>query len=515
MLLCTHKRLFSTVLYLLLVTLCLSVFTSCKWYIGNPHESDSSSENELSEQTDAIANAIAVALETATENGVLDDEGNPADVSRLVTLVETYGYDSVKLAWLDALYEYYFIGEYKTFVSLANDIVTFLVKYVDAEAVTSRDEVTDVLVYAYAHCVGDKYFAYYTKENFSDYEEDVNATYTGIGVQVLRLDSGYLEIVKVYANTPALEIGIVEGDLLIKIEGEDISSLSLNEATALVRGEEGTYVNITVLRDGEMLDFCVMRKRMTEYTVDFKMLDNGGDKVGYISISEFDDGTFPQFVEAYQTLIAEGATAFVLDVRTNPGGAVLSVSAILEYILPDGVIATMNYKHAMYDYTVSSVFDAMSEGSEKYAEYRAIYDAIAEEEGAGDHVIREPIAVLTNEYTISAAELFSSAIRDYANDGKMNARLFGVKTYGKGTGMTPLPLVGTLEDGTTSYDGSYINMSTFTYDPPNGVNYEGVGVYPHETVTLPDEVANKSLLKLTLEEDTQLQAALVYLKNAE
>ena len=176
------------------------------------------------------------------------------------------------------------------------------------------------------------------------------------------------------------------------------------------------------------------------------------------------------------------------------------------------MIATMNYKHSIYDYTISSVFDAMSEGSEKYAEYKAIYDAIAEKEGSGDHVIREPIAVLTNEYTISAAELFSSAIRDYANDGKMNARLFGIKTYGKGTGMTPLPLVGTLADGTTGYDGSYIKISSLTYDPPNGENYEGEGVHPHEVVPLPPEVADKSLLKLTLEEDTQLQAALAYLK---
>lgn len=515
MLLRTHKHLFSTVLYLLLVTLSVSVFTSCKLNFGDPQGSDSSSETVPPEESDEITAALSAAMDAITESGVLDDEGNPLDVTQFVTLVDTYGYDSVKLAWLDSLYEYYFVGEYKTFVSLASDIVTFLVKYADTEAIASRDEVTDVLVYAYAHCVGDKYFAYYTKEDFADYEEDVDATYTGIGVQVLRLDSGYLEIVKVYADTPALEIGIVEGDLLIKVEGEDISSLSLNEATALVRGEEGTYVNITVMRDGKELDFHVMRKRMTEYTVDFKMLESGGDKVGYISISEFDDGTFPQFVAAYQTLVAEGATAFVLDVRTNPGGAVLSVSAILEYILPDGVIATMNYKHSIYDYTVSSVFDAMSEGSEKYAEYKAIYDAIAEKEGAGDHVIREPIAVLTNEYTISAAELFSSAIRDYANAGSMNARLFGVKTYGKGTGMTPLPLVGTLDNGATGYDGSYINMSTFTYDPPNGVNYEGEGVHPHVTVTLPEEVADKSLLKLTPEEDTQLQAALAHLKNAE
>ena len=474
---------------------------------------DGQSEN-TSEKTDVESELVTAMLDEidrrTAEGPVWNAIGEEADIPLFRSLLTDVGFDENKLAYVEYMYDLYYIGDYRSVADSVADVVDVLLTNYRPAAIEDYDAMTGVVITAYAAAIGDKYATYFSADELDDYMEDLGANYTGIGVQVLRMADGYLEILQVYPDTPALDAGLREGDILIEVEGEDIAEIGYNEAVSKVRGEEGSFVNIKVRRDGAVIAFTIRRQKLTEYSVDYRMMTGESDTVGYIRIHEFDDGTPSQFINAYRALKAQGAESFVFDVRANPGGELDSVVAVLEYILPAGEITTLNYVGDANDTVIDSVFDVLSAGTEKHQSYVSLYEDIALVDGSGDHVVREPVTVLLNGYTASAGELFSSAIRDYAEKNKMDAHLIGEKSYGKGTGQSGLRVL-TSKDGGYVWDGAYMNISTFTYDPPYGDNYEGEGVIPNDVVTLSPEAAEKSVLKLTLEEDTQLLAALFYL----
>ena len=496
----------SVLLFFLASLLCV-LLTSCRLSDdGSVSESESESERELA----LLQTAFLSELDRLSTQNIVNAAGEPADIPLFKSLITDIGFDEQKLAFVEYLYEVYYIGEFRPYSEALADIALQLVTNYRPTVIDDRETMTGVMVTAYAAAIGDKYASYFSASEFEDYMEDLQANYTGIGVQVLRMQDGYLEILQVYPETPALEARLREGDILVSVEGADIAEIGYNEAVSRVRGEEGTYVNIGVRRGTEMLSFRIRREKLVEYSVDYKMMTDKYGKIGYIRINEFDDGTPSQFITAYRALSAAGAESFVFDVRANPGGELESVVAVLEYILPYGEITTLNYVGEANDVTIDSVFDVLSKGTAKHESYTALYENIADVDGVGDHKITKPIAVLLNEYTASAGELFSSAIRDYAAIGMLDAYLIGEKSYGKGTGQSGLRVLTETDNGYL-WDGAYINISTFTYDPPFGENYEGEGVTPMKTVSLSPEAAEKSVLKLQLSEDAQLLYALEYL----
>lgn len=490
-----------------LLFLCFSLF-ACS-LPQNDGESEGSSDGTGVES--GLVTAMLEEIDRRAAAGpVLNAIGEEADIPLFRSLLTDVGFDEQKLSYVEYVYNLYYIGDYQSVTDSVADIVDVLLTNYRPSAIEDYDAMTGVVITAYAAAIGDKYATYFSADELDDYMEDLGANYTGIGVQVLRMADGYLEILQVYPDTPALDAGLREGDILIEVEGEDIAEIGYNEAVSRVRGEEGSFVNVKVRRDGAVIAFTIRRQKLTEYSVDYRMLTGENDTVGYIRIHEFDDGTPSQFVSAYRALKAEGAESFVFDVRANPGGELESVVAVLEYILPAGEITTLNYLGDANDTVIDSVFDVLSVGTEKYQSYVSLYEEIALMDGSGDHAVGEPVTVLLNGYTASAGELFSSAIRDYAEKDKMDARLIGERSYGKGTGQSGFHVLTPTDKGYV-WDGAYMNVSTFTYDPPYGDNYEGEGVTPNDVVTLSPEAAEKSVLKLTLEEDAQLLAALLYL----
>ena len=420
--------------------------------------------------------------------------GDPTDLSPLsdseyaafMTLV-----DDGKVDKAESYYRAWYINEFRTVKACKAEIAEMIRNMEGVRGVGDVNTATALYISAYARALGDNYGYYYPPENFDDYTEDISGEYTGIGVMVTLLDSGYAEILSVFQNSPAEEAGLLPGDVLVAVGGEDFALIGYQNAIDLIRGLEGTSVTITLEREGVRFDATVVRRRVTEQTVDYKMLPGN---VGFIRISSFDDSTYTQFVEAHRALDAAGAESFVFDVRNNPGGTLTAVVAVLEYILPDAYtlpsghtvehIVKLNYKIDLYDATISSIYNF----DPHFMDTRTYYEG---------HAITEPMVVLANGNTASAGELFTSSLMDYDV-----AEMIGEQTFGKGIGQSSFSM---------GKDGSALVMTVFSYDPPVQPNYQGVGIVPDQTVSLSEAAAKKNIYKLTLEEDAQLLAALASL----
>lgn len=331
-----------------------------------------------------------------------------------------------------------------------------------------EEEIEEYIIAGFIAGTGDKYAQYYDEDGFKALTEDLHGEMQGIGVSVIyNADVRAIEILNVFPDSPAMEAGVMPGDLVFYVgtERESVSEIGYDAALKKLQGVAGTTADFVVLRGEnytEEVVFSIERSKITEQTVTYRMYSL--DKtVGIIKISSFDTGTVQQFKDAVESLKAEGAEKLVFDVRNNPGGELNSICAILDYLLPEGPI-------------VRTVDNAGKEDV-RYSD--------AEE-------LDMPMAVLTNENTASAAELFSSALKDYEK-----ATLVGTLTYGKGCMQTIYRLE----------TGGGLSLTTAMYNPPFSDNYDGIGVEPHIEVELTEEAASKNLYKLTDEEDNQLAAA--------
>ncbi|MBR7095421.1 MAG: S41 family peptidase [Clostridia bacterium] len=402
-----------------------------------------------------------------------------ADEAAFRAFLDLVNYDKVEVT--EEVFELYYIGTFREVSECLSEIFDHIIGNYYYDRVSETEIATTVFINSYLAVLGDRYAYYYDPSSYGDYTEDISGEYSGIGVSVTLNADGYADILTVFANSPAEEAGLLPGDLIVAVEGVDFAEIGYQEAINRVRGEVGTTVTLTIERDGVRTDYTVTRRKVTEETVDYKMLEG---EVGYIRITSFDDRTYEQFVAAYEALSSGGADAYVFDVRNNPGGTLTSVVAILEYILPEGNIVHMNYKDPRNDKTVTTIYDV----SRVYMESRPYY--------AG-HAITAPVVVLANGNTASAGELFTSSLMDYGI-----ATVIGEVTYGKGVGQSSFYV---------DNDGSAVTVTLFSYDPPVSPNYDGVGITPDVAVSLSEEASRKNIYKLTLEEDAQLRAALAHL----
>ena len=333
------------------------------------------------------------------------------------------------------------------------------------------DEVAEGAAEGIVAYMGDKYGDYHNAEEYAEIMEGYSGEFAGIGVSVvLNYDYYAIEILQVMNNSPALEAGLQPNDLIVKVGGEDIVSVGYNEAINRIRGEVGTEVTLTIARGddySEVFDVTLTRRKVEEESVTYELIGIDGlfRPIAYVRVLDFNHLTPDQFIDAVGECIGEHKVhGFIFDLRDNGGGELNAVVTMLDALLPEGPIVRIQYK----------------DGEEKVYESDARY-------------IDEPIVVLVNGNTASAAELFTAALRDY---GK--AIVVGETTYGKGTVQSLIPFS----------DGSAVRVSTSMYLPPFSDNFEGIGVKPDVEASLPDEYKNVNLFKLAHENDAQLQAAL-------
>lgn len=397
-------------------------------------------------------------------------------VTDWITYWEFPAYSKIVLEWIEQRYNTFYVGELGTPREVAFQLAEYFLTYAGEIDLSSENEVTDLLAECYLAAAGDKYAYYMNAESYTDYSSDMDGNYVGIGVQVIYSSiEKTVEIVSVFKNTPALEAGLMAGDLISAVDGTPASELSYYEIIDRVRGEEGSTVVITVDRDGELLTFNIVRAALTQVTVEGRLL-TGDDRIGYVRISEFDDTTFEQFRTTVETLLAAGAEAFVFDVRENPGGALTAILDVLDYLVEDGAIL------ASYEYYNGNIeSDTASDG-------HRLADGI-------------PVTVIANSHTASAGELFTCALQDYNSKEFLDVTVVGTVTYGKGTMQSLFLLPG----------GRATTISNAYYNPPYSGNYEGKGVTPDILSELPEELQNVSIYQLTEENDTQLAAAVAVL----
>ena len=322
-------------------------------------------------------------------------------------------------------------------------------------------ELAEELMYTgLAAGVGDPYTYYLSADSLAEQMEKNSGHFVGIGVEIYAGDDGYIVVSSVTPGGPAEAAGILAEDKITEVDGESITGKTAADVSALVKGEAGTDVALTIFREstGEVLEKTVTRQDIQVKTVSWRMME---DNIGYIAITNFRENTYSQFKEALDMLEAEGLEKLVLDLRNNTGGLVKSAHEIGEELLPEGIM----------------VYTMDKDGNREDTLCDDVYNDV-------------PLVVLVNGNSASAAEILAGAIQDTGR-----GQLIGTTTFGKG-------LVQRLF---TLPDGSGLNVTIQKYYTPNGTSIHGVGITPDYEVELPEEYAQQT--NIPAEADTQLQKA--------
>ena len=378
-------------------------------------------------------------------------------------------------------------------------------------------------VRAYISATGDKYATYYTPEEYAEQASENNGDLYGIGVTVIFDYEGYfMEVVSVVPDSPASKHLLVgdkvthfyDGEKYVEIaalveeniekyrEIYDDEELIVNNAAydayqysiSKIKGAEGTLAKIRIERDGKTIEKEIERAKVKSISVTYRKSEKDAS-VGIVSISSFNMTTPVQFKEAMDALTADGVKKFVFDLRHNPGGDLASIVAVLSTLLNEGdtILSTKdtNGKTAVTKVGVLSY----QEPDEGEADYRTCNVSA---EDIGRYRGYEMVVLVDND-TASAAELFTAALRDYEL-----AKIVGVKTFGKGSMQSTIPL--------SFYGEEYVGalkLTTKLYFPPCGEGYDGgIGIEPDHVVELEGEAAEINFYKLTEDIDNQLGKAI-------
>ncbi len=369
-----------------------------------------------------------------------------------------------------------------------------------------EDEIMENVLKAYVNSTGDRYAEYYNAEEYKALRADTAGESEGIGINVIYSTvtaNGYeyktIEVIAVTPNSPAEEAGLMVGDHIVWAglgeERELVETLGYTATLSALKGEAGTVANFTILRkNGELYEekeFSVERRKVESVSVYYSVSD-ADDTVGIVKISQFDLTVPKQFSSAMDSLIEDGCTKFVFDVRNNPGGDLESIVAVLSYFLDEGdkILSTENNAKKEEIITVK----------EKYHSDEDYKACDVNPEDIGKYKGFE-IAVLCNNSTASAAELFTAAMRDYEL-----AQIVGVTTYGKGSMQSILSLA------SFGYGGA-LKLTTKMYFPPCGEGYDGIGIKPHTEVELSEEAKKYNIYVLPQQVDNQLIAAIATFEN--
>lgn len=330
-----------------------------------------------------------------------------------------------------------------------------------------EEEIVDSSLKAMVAALDDKYSAYMTPDEYEQNLLDAKGSISGIGIVVNLTDENEIKIVEVNEEGPAKEAGMKVDDVITAIDGKNVSEMEYADAVKLVRGETGTDVTLTVQRGTQQLDFTITREEIISKTVTSRMLEND---IAYIRITGFKENTSYQYNVELKKCLEDGAKAVIFDLRNNGGGLVSACSECLDPLLPEGDIAIAEYKDGSSEVICKS-------------------DSIE---------LNLPMAVLVNENSASAAELFAASLRDFDK-----AVLVGKNTFGKG-----------IMQNTYNLDnGGGLRLTVAKYRTVKSECYHGVGLAPDYEVDMSEKYSQTAIEDIPESEDTQLQKAIEIMKN--
>jgi len=349
---------------------------------------------------------------------------------------------------------YDFLKRYDKLLKVENLIKN---NYVDKKTI-DENKLIEGAITGMVDSIGDPYTVYLDKQQFEDLLTQTRGSYGGVGI-VVGEKEGKLTVIAPIEDSPAEKAGIKAGDIILKVDGKEISAKELEKAVSMMRGKEGTKVVLTIFREGKgVKDYELTRSIIVLKTVKSQVLK--GD-IGYIRITSFDENTADEFEKAFEKLQKQNIKGLVLDLRDNPGGLLDTSVAIADMILPQGTI--------VYTIDTNGKKDVWKSDPQN---------------------INMPLVVLVNEGSASASEILSGAIRDFKA-----GTLIGTKTFGKGLVQNIIDLK----------DGTGLKVTIARYYTPSGECIQGKGIMPDIVYDLPKELKDK---QLPIDEDPQIKKAI-------
>lgn len=380
-------------------------------------------------------------------------------ITFIVTSIGMYSYFSGNLA------------ASSTATAEVSDIATTLTKYrkiIDTYYLGDVDteKLKDGAVEGYIKALGDKYTEYISAKDMEEYTSSLLGNFVGIGIYMIQnTEQDKIQVLSPITDGPAEKAGILPGDLIVSADGVEYKANDVTIAATNIKGTAGTTVHLKILRDGQMMEFDIVREKVNLNPIETEVLENN---IGYMSMYSFDENTSLEFKEKFEELKSQNITSLIIDLRNNGGGLVDEAITIADYIVD---------KNSKLLITVDK------NGKEEITK--------AEK----DPIIKMPIAIIVNENTASASEILAGALQDLEK-----ATIVGTTTYGKGV----------IQEFLTLTDGSGLKITTEEYYTPNKNKINGVGLKPNEEVSLPEGVSASNAIDK--EKDTQLQKAIEVLK---
>ena len=299
--------------------------------------------------------------------------------------------------------------------------------------------------------------AIYNAKEYESLEQQLSE-YVGIGIYVGQSKDGEAIILgAVGKDSPAYEVGIKTYDVIVKVEGEDVTGLALDEVVSKIKGKEGTKVKVTMKRDNKEIDFEVERRSIKVSEISSKMLENN---IGYIDFGSFTENAYNEFLEAYKDLEKKGAKKLIIDLRDNTGGYVEIAEEIMDLFLDKGEVEYITVDNKKNEVVTTA---------------------------KTNKVIDMPIVIITNEYTASASEIFTGCMKDH----KL-ATVIGTKSYGKGVIQTVKPILN---------GDAYLKVTVMKYVTPNKNEINKVGIEPDIELELDEKTLKNKL-------DNQIERAI-------
>lgn len=352
------------------------------------------------------------------------------------------------------------------YVNTGNEYINELVKSynnITANYYDNIDEksLVDAAIKGMLNYLEDPYTTYLDKTNTNSLTDALAGTYEGIGIEVSKNDNNEIEVKTVFDDTPSSEAGLLVGDVIIKINEEDVTTKTTTDAVAIIKSSKSSNIKLQIKRNEEIKDIDVVRKELYLPVVSSELLNQNNKNIGYIAVDKFSETVFEQFSKELNKLEKNSLDGLIIDLRNNTGGFLVGATKMAELFLEKGKVI----------YSLQSKLDneVTKDETDEKRDYK--------------------VYILVNKSSASASEILAAALK-YS----YGAKLVGTTTYGKGK----------VQKTSKLSDGTMYKYTSAKWLTPNGDCIDGIGLSPDLNVELSEEYANN----MTKENDNQLQMAL-------